>query len=196
MSFDLGDYVDVKTRIVQFWDRYPDGRIICEHPTPVEIDGRWYIASHVLVYTGVDDNQPAATGSAWEQWPGRTPYTKDSEAMNAETSAVGRALGNLGIGIAGSIATADEVRNRRAEQAPISDNDRRDVQAAIAALSDPAKARLKVLWKDRKIRKLENLTAADLDAVHELIVEVEESDDPATQFSDDGQPDENGGAAA
>ena len=180
MSFDLGDYVDVKTRIAQFWDRFPEGRIICEHPTPVEIGGRTYIASHVLVYTNTEDDQPAATGSAWEQWPGRTPYTKDSEAMNAETSAVGRALGNLGIGISGSIATADEVRNRRAEQAPISDDDRREVNQAIGALSDEAKKRLRAEWKARKIRKLEELTVADLDRVHELIVEVEDTAEPET----------------
>ena len=42
--------------------------------------------------------------------PGATPYTKGSEIENAETSAWGRAIGSLGIGIENSIASADEVR--------------------------------------------------------------------------------------
>jgi len=173
MSFDLGDYVDVKTRITQFWEQYPNGRIICEHPHPVDVGDRIFIASHALVFTDRDDDQPTATGSAFEQFPGASPYTKNSEAMNAETSAVGRALGNLGIGIGGSIATADEVRNRRAEQEPISDEQRREVNSAIGALSAEAKSRLKAEWKRIPIRKLEELQVGDLDAVHELIAQVE-----------------------
>jgi len=69
----------------------------------------------------------------------------------------------------GATATA----SARAEQAPISDNDRRDVHQAIDALSEAAKELLRGEWKQRKIRKLEELTAADLDQVHALIVEVE-----------------------
>lgn len=173
MSFDLGDYVDVRTRLAQFWAAYPDGRIECSPPEGVVLDGRWFIAVQATVWKHRDDDAPSATGSAWEQFPGTTPYTKNSEAMNAETSAVGRALGNLGIGIGASIATADEVRNRRAEQAPIADDDRREVHQAIAALPDAARSWLRDEWKRRRIRKLEELTVADLDPVHELIVEAE-----------------------
>lgn len=172
MSFDLGDYIDVKTRIARFWDKYPEGRIVCEHPHPVEIGGRDFIASHVVVFTDRDDEQPAATGSAWEQFPGKTPYTRDSEAMNAETSAVGRALGNLGIGIAAGVHTVEELRNRQAEQEPITDEERTEVNEAIAALPDDAKATLRKEWKARKIRKLEQLIVADLDAVRDLLAEV------------------------
>lgn len=116
MSFNLGNYVEVKDRIAAFWEQYPNGRIVCEHPQPVEIGGRTFVASHALVWTDATQEQPTTTGSAWEQFPGQTPYTKNSEAMNAETSAIGRALGALGIGITGSLATSDEVRNRQAER--------------------------------------------------------------------------------
>lgn len=179
MSFDLGDYVDVKTRITQFWQNYPDGRIECSEPQAVALDGRWFIASQVAVYRFHDDPTPAATGNAWEPFPGRSPYTKDSEAMNAETSAVGRALGNLGIGIAGSIATADEVRNRRAEQAPISDEQRQELHKTLAALDPDQTTWLRAEWKARKIRKLEELTVADLDRVHDLIDEAVRDEVPA-----------------
>ena len=37
----------------------------------------------------------------------------------AETSALGRALGNLGIGLVGGIASAEEVLNARARSAPL-----------------------------------------------------------------------------
>lgn len=179
MSFDLGDYVDVKTRIQQFWDAYPDGRIECSEPQALTMDGRWFIASQVAIYRFHDDPTPAATGNAWEPFPGRSPYTKDSEAMNAETSAVGRALGNLGIGIGGSIATAEEVRNRRAEQAPISDEQRQELHKSLAALTPAQTAKVRGAWKAQKVRKLEELTAADLDRVNELIAEIVKADDDA-----------------
>jgi hypothetical protein len=41
--------------------------------------------------------------------PGKTPYTKDSEVENAETSAWGRAIAALGFEVHNSIASAEEV---------------------------------------------------------------------------------------
>lgn len=115
-NFDIGNYVEVKDRVAQFWIDHPEGRIVTNEPSPVEIDGRWFIASHAEVYKHRDNTEPDGTGSAWEQFPGKTPFTRDSEAMNAETSAIGRALGFINIGIAGSLASADEVRNRNEER--------------------------------------------------------------------------------
>jgi hypothetical protein len=59
---------------------------------------------------------PAGTGEAWELLPGRTPYTRDSEGMNAETSAIGRAIKAAGIDV-GRGASAEEVRGRSNEVA-------------------------------------------------------------------------------
>ena len=56
-----------------------------------------------------------ATGHAYEN-EGSTFINKTSYIENCETSAVGRALGMLGIGIDTSIASSDEVQNAMANQ--------------------------------------------------------------------------------
>jgi hypothetical protein len=50
---------------------------------------------------------------AWEPVPGKTPYTRGSELMVAETSAWGRALAAIGIATNKSVASAEEVRSAR-----------------------------------------------------------------------------------
>ena len=55
-------------------------------------------------------------GTAWEPFPGKTPFTRDSEMMNAATSALGRALGYMGLGLARSIASRDEVETAQRRQ--------------------------------------------------------------------------------
>ena len=63
-----------------------------------------------------DDKQVLrATGYAYEK-EGSTFINKTSYIENCETSAWGRALGNLGIGVDSSIASADEVQNAQASQ--------------------------------------------------------------------------------
>jgi hypothetical protein len=111
-GFDLSNYVDVPARLSMALEQYPNMSVL-EHPVQVrEVDGKTYIEVTVEVICN-DDADRRATASAWEIHPGHTPFTKESEMMNSSTSALGRALGFLGFGIAKSIASQDEVRARQ-----------------------------------------------------------------------------------
>lgn len=109
---DLSNYVDVATRIKLLIEQYPNASIVCSKPVVVNIDGHTFI--EVTAHVKADETRNAVA-SAWEPFPGKTPYTRDSEMMNAETSAIGRAIGALGIGLTGSMASANEVVNRQGD---------------------------------------------------------------------------------
>lgn len=119
---DLTGYIDVPERIRQFKAKFPDGCLQGEGffvrkdgVDEGEIVGYHYKA---FAHRSPDDECPGV-GTAYEQIPGRTPYTKDSEVMNAETSAWGRAIAALGFDF-GSIASKEEVRRAQSirEQKP------------------------------------------------------------------------------
>lgn len=114
-KFEMKDYVEVKERVQQFYATYPDGRIASDPPRVVEIGDRLFVEVTTRAYRSPDDPCPCV-GSAWEPFPGRTTFTKDSEMMNAETSAIGRALAAAGVAVSRSMASANEVRNRQAER--------------------------------------------------------------------------------
>lgn len=107
MSFADG-YVDVATRIAEFYDKYPDGSLQMDPPKMETIDGTLYLVGRAFAYRSPDDVRPGI-GHAWEAVPGRTPYTKGSELMVLETSCWGRALAALGIATRAGVATSDEV---------------------------------------------------------------------------------------
>ena len=109
MSFDLGDYVDVRHRLELALLKFPNLRVVENEPELIPIGERVYIQCAVTVYRDHDDPQPMRA-YCWEVFPGRTPYTKDSEQMNGATSALGRALGYMGFGIKAGLASANEVR--------------------------------------------------------------------------------------
>jgi hypothetical protein len=77
----------------------------------VDIGGKPYIWYHARAYRFPEDPYPA-DGWAAEPVPGPTSFTKDSELMNAETAAWGRAIAALGFATK-KIASAEEVRNRQ-----------------------------------------------------------------------------------
>ena len=102
------EYVEVNERIKAFREMYPTGSIITE------------IISHqdgvvVMKATAIIDGHIRATGHAYEK-EGSTFINKTSYIENAETSAIGRCMGCLSIGIDTSIATAEEVANAIKQQ--------------------------------------------------------------------------------
>lgn len=130
MSYDLSDYVDVKTRLTQALAKYPDLRITEHRPVPVQVGDQLFIECAVTVARDPDDPVPV-TAYMYEPFPGRTPYTKLSEQANGATSALGRALGYMGFGISTSLASANEVRNRQEQPSRVEQlDDRRAVKAA------------------------------------------------------------------
>ena len=98
------EYAPVSERVRAFREVLPDWRIITNIVSFQ--DNEWVLKAEIQDQDG--DTQ--ATGYASEK-VGAGNINRTSALENAETSAVGRALGFLGIGIAASIASADEVTN-------------------------------------------------------------------------------------
>lgn len=120
MSNFAADYVDVAERIRMFRDLYPEGSLRPANPdNPFWIEDVPNVGPR-LVYVAAAYRHPQdpapGIGSAWEPIPGKTPYTRDSELMVAETSAWGRAIvAALAADTKRGVASADEVRARKPE---------------------------------------------------------------------------------
>lgn len=104
------EYAEVNQRVLAFWSLFPDGRIETEK---VSDDGT-RCDFKAMAYRHDTDERPAATGHAYEV-KGRG-VNSTSYVENCETSAIGRALGFLGIGATAAIASADEVLQAIAQQ--------------------------------------------------------------------------------
>ena len=91
--FDRENYIGVQERITQFWSEYPDGRIWTDMKSlPDEWDQVVFFAA---VYKHKDDPHPAATG--WDAAAkGSGGANNTAWHANCETSAIGRALANMG----------------------------------------------------------------------------------------------------
>jgi hypothetical protein len=126
----LEDYVDVAERITAFKERYPDGSLQTLHWEVMDVAGKTFIVYRAVAYRTPDDMRPGH-GTAWEPFPGPTPYTRDSELMNAETSAWGRAIVAVGITASRKLASVEEVMARGGG------GDRTESNAAPGAVSAP-----------------------------------------------------------
>lgn len=118
MSYSLENYTPVNDRILKFKELFPEGSLAPLDPARPfwiqEVPGVGQRLIYVAAaYRTPDDPRPGI-GMAWEPLPGVTPYTKGSELMVAETSAWGRALAAIGIGVNSGIASTEEVQARRA----------------------------------------------------------------------------------
>jgi hypothetical protein len=107
---NLGDYVDVPTRFKLALDKWPELRVVEEPAKVIAVGDKTFIAVTMTVYRDPLDPLPCIA-TCWEIFPGRTPFTANSEAMNCSTSALGRALGMM-IPF-GKMASFEEVQNRQ-----------------------------------------------------------------------------------
>jgi len=128
----LDDYVDVSERIALFKEKYPDGSLQSEWRQEV-IGERVFIVCEAHAYRTPDDERPGH-GIAWEPFPGPTPYTRDSELMNAQTSAWGRAIVAIGLTANRKIASRQEVQARSVKGPALATPE--DVAAMRAAAKD------------------------------------------------------------
>lgn len=106
-NFDLSKYIPVHARIAEFYEKYPDGRIVTEIIRLNEDSG--FVCVKASAYRNRDDAEPSSTGHAFEI-RGQGYVNMTSFIENGETSAVGRALANLGFKIDNGIASREEMQ--------------------------------------------------------------------------------------
>lgn len=98
------EYVLVKDRVIYFNENYPDGKI----ETTVKDTGRGVLAM-AKVTPNAKEGERYYTGHA-ESLIEAKGVESENMVEVAETSAVGRALAMMGIGVIDSIASVDEMK--------------------------------------------------------------------------------------
>lgn len=143
---DLSNYVDVPTRLKLALEKWPDLRVQETGREVIDLAGRPFLVCQVTVWRSPDDPIPSIASAA-EPAIGLTPYTKNSELMVGFTSALGRALGYMGIGLTSSIASRNEVEARQNQhaEAPIRPVEARTAELESMAGDGPSKAQLGLL---------------------------------------------------
>lgn len=124
----LKDYIQVNERILEFWKRYPNGRIHTEIVSWQ--DG--IIVMRGMAWRDINDLHPAAVGHAYER-EGSTFINQTSVLENAESSCVGRILAIMGFHISRSIASKEEVANAMNQQEALKQEEDRSNDPAIKA---------------------------------------------------------------
>jgi hypothetical protein len=114
------EYIEVNERL-KFFRNSPNYRGFALVSEMLHLDSEWCcIKASILTDTG----GVIATGIAYEK-ADSSFINKTSFVENCETSAWGRALGNLGIGIDTAVATAEEVQNAIKNQEPKQTTDKK-----------------------------------------------------------------------
>ncbi|MGI8498146.1 MAG: hypothetical protein ACR2OG_11265 [Gemmatimonadaceae bacterium] len=104
-TFNPADYAPVANRIDLFYQRYPTGRIV----TRLAAKSDREVTFEARVYRGADDTRPAATGWASER-EGDGDVNSVACLENTETSAIGRALANLGLAASPNRPSREEMQ--------------------------------------------------------------------------------------
>ena len=103
------NYADVASRVDAFRKLFPNGRISTEI---ISLENNVCI---MKAYCFDENEKLLSTGTAYEK-EGSSFINKTSYIENCETSAVGRALGFIGIGVDNDIASVQEILNAEQQQ--------------------------------------------------------------------------------
>lgn len=147
------NYITVNQRVLAFRELYPNGRITTEIvKLAPENNGA---GNTVIVKAFVYDGEALiATGHAFENPGKNTNINKFSALENCETSAVGRALGFLGIGATDSIASLDELPENERQAGAIDDPNNYAQQLAAGPITPEHLATLSKLYQGASLNKL------------------------------------------
>lgn len=183
MAFDLDpSYKQVPERIADFKAKHPEGCLRPADPAnPYRIEtieGQTFIVYVAAAYRSPDDPMPGI-GVAYEQFPGKTPYTKMSELMNAETSAWGRAIVAVLASESKAVASAEDVRNRQADEQAYAEAEaavpglRSSIEAAIGKLNADQKTALKAWFAEANLPPVRRMNAAQCDRVLDHLMSID-----------------------
>ena len=111
--FNLDEYTTVRERVIEFWKRYPNGRIEAEILD--WSDKRFIVAARL--YRETTDEKPFSTGFANEVITDRG-VNKDFALENGLTSAIGVACGHANIGIDKHKPSQEEMKKVVAAKQP------------------------------------------------------------------------------
>lgn len=143
-------YIEVNERIKAFRKLFPMGSIQSEM---ISNENGVCVFKAVVIVEGV----VLADGYAYEK-EDSTFINKTSYIENCQTSAVGRALGMLGIGIDTSIASADEVANAIINQSGGTDTKKATPKQIEFLKSKYVGENLEKLLKANNLEKLEDMS--------------------------------------
>lgn len=143
-------YVQVTERVKGFRELFPNGRIECEI-----VDLKDGVVT-MKAYVSDDNGRLIATGYAQEK-ESSSYINKTSFIENCETSAVGRALGWVGIGVDGSMASADELANAITNQKKIKEEEEKEQKDAAKAAYPPREEMIRVI-SEKNLNDPDNIT--------------------------------------
>jgi hypothetical protein len=112
MTWDLSAYQPVEDRLREFWQRFPSGRITTT--LLFHEDQHYIVQAHIYRGDELRDTPPVATGLAHDSFDQLPPNMRQSALEVCETSAIGRALANMGFAPKGQRPSREEMHKATA----------------------------------------------------------------------------------